>query len=527
LKKIISFLLLAVSSFHASDLTAQPSFAPPVSYTVNPYPVEQLTGDFNKDGHTDLLLTSLSGNSLALLLGNGDGTFRTKTDIDAGMSTLTLAKADFNGDGNLDFITSNLGPQLKVFFGNGIGGFSSPISYSISSGSVRGIVLADFNGDGKPDFAATNNGNNAASISIFLNSGSGSFSTRTDLSLPNGSKPYGIATADFNGDGVIDLISANENGTVSLLLGIGNGSFATAVHSTVDTDAKGITAGDLNNDGKVDFVVSNYNSYKLNILLGNGDGTFQPKIQYDTTSETRALYITDINGDGKPDLIFPNEGANTRPAKAITILLGNGNGTFQPKVDYITNAKSESLIVADLNGDGKIDIVYQDQFTDNSDKINVLFNISVLPVELHSLSAQTSGNRLTIKWKTTSERNNSHFIIQTSQNGSEWTEATRITSKAGGGNSSTELDYQVSITMTDTALAGCWILGILLLPATRSRLLKLLFLALLLANIAACAKYEDPIDTSGQLKSGQQRYLRQAQVDLDGKTSYSQVVVVK
>lgn len=173
-----------------------------------------------------------------------------------------------------------------------------------------------------------------------------------------GSNPISIAVADVNGDGKSDLFTAhNGNGTVGVLLGNGNGTFAAAVaYGTGSNNPISIAVADVNSDGKLDLLTANQGSSTVGVLLGNGNGTFQPMATYSTgpSSFPYSIAVADVNGDGKPDLLTTNFILST-----VGVLLGNGNGTFQAATNYNTGGNSApySIAVADVNGDGKPDLL--------------------------------------------------------------------------------------------------------------------------------------------------------------------------
>jgi len=187
-----------------------------------------------------------------------------------------------------------------------------------------------------------------------------------------GSKPTRLATADVNGDGQPDLLTANYNtSSVGVLLGNGNGIFQPA--ATYPTGSGGqplsLAVADVNNDGKPDLLTTFFNGL-AGILLGNGDGTFQAPVTYSTGSSSRCydVAVADVDGDGKPDLLTANGNDG-----AAGVLLGNGNGTFRAAITYPTGSGSRptSLAVADVNGDGRPDLLTTD-FT--SSRAGVLLN---------------------------------------------------------------------------------------------------------------------------------------------------------
>jgi hypothetical protein len=172
-----------------------------------------------------------------------------------------------------------------------------------------------------------------------------------------GTLPYFAAAGDFNNDGKMDLAVSNSNSTVSVLLSNGDGTFQPQM--TYNTDPNGtpyaIAGGDFNEDGNIDLVVTNSvggSSDTVSILLGNGDGTFQPQQTYSVGFGAQGVAVEDFNSDGSADVAVTNNRDNT-----VSVLLGNGDGTFQPQVNYAVGNQPSSIATADFNGDGRTDLV--------------------------------------------------------------------------------------------------------------------------------------------------------------------------
>lgn len=219
-----------------------------------------------------------------------------------------------------------------------------------------GAVVADLNHDGRLDLAVTNTADNT--VSILLNTGGGVFAPKVDYAT--GASPAFLATADFQGDGKADLAVLNNYdgtgnpGTVSILLGNGDGTFQSHVDYSVGNYPVGIVAADLNGDGKIDLAIANDSDSTVSILLGNGDGTFQSQLLVSVGAEPTSLGSGDFNGDGKLDLITSNVGSGT-----VTVLLSKGKGGFT-RVDSPTGISSpdfSALAVGDFDRDGKLDVV--------------------------------------------------------------------------------------------------------------------------------------------------------------------------
>jgi len=178
------------------------------------------------------------------------------------------------------------------------------------------------------------------------------------LDLPTGNRPSGTAIADVNGDGRQDLIVVNQtDGTVSVLLGMPDGTFGGRTDVSAGTEPYGIVIGDFNEDGKIDIAVTNLcgpSCGNISVLLGNGDGTFKAPVSYPTGPSPVGLVVADFNHDGHLDIAVV-DGCGTS-CGFVSVLLGKGDGTFQVKTDYAVGQSPGALVAADLNGDGKIDI---------------------------------------------------------------------------------------------------------------------------------------------------------------------------
>jgi len=230
-------------------------------------------------------------------------------------------------------------------------GFNKAVSYPVGTAPLA-VASGDFNGDGKVDLVVANAGNPGAgdngSVSILLGNGDGTFQLATNI--PAGKNPISIAVGDFNGDTRLDLAVADSgNSTLAVLLGNGDGTFQGAVSYATGVGPTSIARGDFNGDSRLDLVVANQGGSTVSLLLGNGDGTFQSHLDYAAGSGPIAVAIGDFNGDSHLDLIV----ANGQTASG-GLLLGNGDGTFQPEVSY---GNFYSAAVGDFNSDSKLDLV--------------------------------------------------------------------------------------------------------------------------------------------------------------------------
>jgi hypothetical protein len=313
-------------------------------------------GDFNGDGHQDILMSFINaGNGLYVLPGRGDGTFGEPIASAPNESFTTIAVADFNGDGKLDVAAAVQGADfVSVFMGKGDGTFGSETDVPAGQ-SIYSIVAADFNGDGKPDLAVANA--QSKGVTVLLNAGNGTF--RPAVSYPTvGTFPAAIVAADFNGDGKPDLAVLNwgYGGMIDVFLNKGDGTFnPDRPFASLSGGVYHLAAGDVDGDGKIDLVISDNDSGKgVHVMYGQGDGTFQAPVMLAAVTGVQQIYVGDLNGDGKADIA-------ARGSYTVTVLLSNGRGQAPTRSDMIVGHNPEvraipAFVAADFNGDKHPDL---------------------------------------------------------------------------------------------------------------------------------------------------------------------------
>ena len=259
-------------------------------------------GDFNHDGKADLAVVNNLTNNVAILLGNGDGTFHVGSFAPVDQGPVAITEADFNGDGNLDLaVVNSISGDITILLGKRDGTFAPGTNIYLGSAPTN-ITAGDFNGDGIADLAVTDGVLGQTLVYILLGNGDGTFQSPNTVKV--GDEPFAIVAEDFNHNGYTDLAVANlVSSTISVLLGDGNGDFQRAVNYKAGNGPVALKAGKFTQSGNIDLVACDDVSDEILVFLGKGDGTFRAPLAQPTGASCNALAVGDLLQSGIMDIV--------------------------------------------------------------------------------------------------------------------------------------------------------------------------------------------------------------------------------
>ncbi len=376
-------------------------------------PSSVIAADIQNNGKMDLICTDSKDNTLTVLTNDGSGGFVSNATLNLApySNPACVAAADINGDGSLDLIAALYGSGvLEVLTNDGSGGFVSNAVYNLglTGLGMSCVVAADVNGDGIEDLITANTDGGVFGqgvLTVLTNNDMGGFVLCTNLfagpATPSQqSQPHWVAVADVNGNGRMDLISANLGSLGSLMIftNFGNASFGSNATYYHVIRPECVAAVDVNGDHKVDLISANDLTGTLTVLTNNGDGSVGPGTNYNVGSLPFFVTAADINGDGKVDLVSANSGTNT-----LTVLTNDGSGGFVFCTTLTVGNDPRSIAVADVNGDGKLDLISAN-FNDNT--LTVLMQVTP-PPEL--TIAFISSDAVAVSWPLSA----TNFVLQT------------------------------------------------------------------------------------------------------------------
>jgi hypothetical protein len=386
----ITLSLLSASLGASTAATSIPGttngILPSTSYNVGVGPVALTAADFRNVGQLDLAVVNEIDNTLTILANQGNGSFvqavgspislgasrATTPAVAPSIATLVLTTSGFHDL----LVTDTVANTVQVLLSNGDDTFKAATGSPISVGQQpSAIVTGDFNGDGNQDFVVANFTDNT--FSLFLGNGDGTFkqATGSPFSLPSAvAGPIAMTASDFNSDGNLDLAIVNQTTSdVSILLGNGDGTFTQATGSPVAVGRLpvAIATGDLNNDSHPDLAVVNQTDNSVSVLLGNGDGTFTPAINSPlATGQTpSAVAIADFNADGNLDI------AVTDPlTDSVSVFLGLSQGLFAPAFELPVGSNPTAILAASLSGTLLPDVAITDNPSGATGQVTVILS---------------------------------------------------------------------------------------------------------------------------------------------------------
>ena len=366
------------------------SFTGPRRFATGDGPHAVVVADLNRDGHPDLATANpgpedrtAPNGSVSILLGDGAGDFRARSDVVVGDGAVNLATGDFDEDGNPDLVTVNdRGSDVSVLLGDGSGGVDAARSVDGDGPYPASIGVGDFDGDGNADLVVGHcRGGGAVGepvntrLSFLAGDGGGRFTDARHFEVRN--CPRSIEVGDVNRDGHTDVLAvAQYDDALSLLLGDGHGEFTLRAF-VVGDEPVDVAISDLNGDGRPDLIGSNAGETNVSVLLADGAGGFSAATSFAVGEVPGFLAVGDLDGDSNADVAVTSAGFT--PNDPVVLLRGDGRGRLTRSSRYVVGRRPSGVSVDDLNADGAPDIAVTSY---DRDSVSVLLNAPA-PAPIH------------------------------------------------------------------------------------------------------------------------------------------------
>jgi len=351
---------------------ADPLFEPKMDYPKGGTGGYSVFGaDLDGDGDVDLAVGGFG--DISVLKNNGDGTFSAPVSYSSAGLSYKIFGADLDGDSDIDLATANLAADyVSISKNNGDGSFQAPVSFSLQpTGEYPMTVFgADLDGDGDVDLATANR--DSDNISVLMNNGDRTFQPAVSYSGGFGNRYFSITSADLDGDLDMDLAAGTRDcGAVSIFKNNGDGSFQPVVHYGAGCNPFSVFALDLDWDGDLDLATANYYDTNVSVLMNNGDGTYAVAVNYPAGAGSQTIYGADLDVDGDKDLAVANFLNDN-----ISILMNNGDGSFQTAVNYEAGSSPFSVFAADIDADGDPDLAVANVGGEGT--VSIFMNLTVI-----------------------------------------------------------------------------------------------------------------------------------------------------